>query len=127
MEWQQIDLDKVCKAGREVYTSERYRAFLAKVLGWPAPGLENTAQLEFWQINRKYVLYFTYKDRVAIINIRQSVIKLGHPQTEKVRPCPLPWDDDQMELDLMCIFLRDTVDAAPRGQFWFPEEDGDKK
>jgi hypothetical protein len=106
--WHPLDLDMICKEGDELYTPESYKQFFCKIFGLQIDPNGVQPHLSLWRLNRKYVVYFRYQDQVYHINLWKKTLYRGEPTNAK--SFPIIWDEDQMELDLMCIFLLQIVD-----------------
>ena len=119
--WRQMDFERVCRAGGELYVLENYKSFLCKIFGLMNPPSGVTVSL--WRKNRRLVVNFQSGTTCAHIDVWKKTVHQGDCQgaASKIRNFPVIGEENKMELDLLCIFITDMVDGRrdPRGRSWF--------
>ena len=117
--WVLLDLKRVCEAGGDLYTPQQFIEFFLKIFHLTLRPNSPPPVLELWRVNRKYMLFFKHEQLTAHINLWKKTVYRGESE-QNCKTFPLILNEDQMELDLMCIFLVDIVDKQKddRGRRW---------
>jgi len=115
--WRLLDLDRVCETGGKIYTRENYEKFFCHYFNVRVGSIPPIVEL--WCVNRRYILCFKHDNVLAHMKLWQKTLHKG-PTDKPGIALPMISDEDQMELDSMCIFLVDVLEhhSDPKKRRW---------